>query len=325
MPFHAGPTRILPLTALSGRQLETVYEDMTTHLACLRQRIPRGATVGLLVVVLSVSCRRGPTQPTTTLSLLAVTPAEISSHESRTVVLNGTGFRTGTTVTFGDLPGIVIRTSDRLLYVTTPSAPPGRVAITLTNPDGQAATFEDRFHFLDFSVKTIGPSSGVAYDYVSIAGAGFVPGTRVLFDGEGVVINRSPSFISVLALPRPPGPIDVTVIAPDGRTVALPAAFTYQEVKLTVNTPTVDRGGRLTVSWNCPCSHFGIDDGGDLLRLYRIGGPDAHVVWDSAVWSPTGTLALTAPTVPGDYEFRYIVWQGHPIATVRVTVTDGER
>ena len=296
---------------------------MTTQPAWLRRAVPHSAWVALLLVVLSVSCRRGPTQPTTTLSLLAVSPAEISSYESRTVVVDGTGFRAGTTVKFGDLPGIVTRTSDRLLYVTTPAAPPGRVAITLTNPDGQAATFEDRFHFLDFSVKSIGPSSGVAYDYVTIAGAGFVPGTRVLFDGEDVVINRSPSLISALVLPRPPGPIDVTVIAPDGRTVALPGAFTYQDVKLTVNTPTVDRGGRLTVSWNCPCSHFGMDDNGDLLRLYRIDGSDAHVVWDSAVWSPTGTLTLTAPTVPGHYEFRYIVWQGHPIATVPVTVTDG--
>jgi hypothetical protein len=72
---------------------------------------------------------------------------------------------------------------------------------------------------------------------------------------------------------------------------------------LTLSSNSVAPGGQLSVSWTA--SSGGKDDS---IGLFSMGPAPCH---DGAWWwgythsATTGTFALTAPTQPGQYEFRY--------------------
>ena len=95
------------------------------------------------------------------------------------------------------------------------------------------------------------------------------------------------------------------VTNPDDQVAALPRAFTYEVVSL-VASPTVAAGGTpLTVSWTAPNGRLTAD----WLGLFKVGVPNSN--YDDARWKYTnGHLrnhTVNAPSVPGDYEFRYLL------------------
>jgi len=72
---------------------------------------------------------------------------------------------------------------------------------------------------------------------------------------------------------------------------------------LTPSSNTVAPGGQLSVSWTA--SRGGTND---WIGLFSVGAVRCHDGW---VWyeltkgATSGTFTLTAPTQPGQYEFRY--------------------
>lgn len=110
--------------------------------------------------------------------------------------------------------------------------------------------------------------------------------------------------ITAIAPAHAAGPVDVVVTNPGGSGGTLTAAFSYsfeEPITVTPSTDAVDAGGRMSVSWTAPGARAG-----DWLAVFRVGGRYDDDWWDNTNGETYGTRALTAPTLPGQYEFRYL-------------------
>jgi hypothetical protein len=61
----------------------------------------------------------------------------------------------------------------------------------------------------------------------------------------------------------------------------------------------------MSVSWTAPGAQPG-----DWLALFKVGGSYDDDWWGHTNGATSGTLTLTAPTRPGQYEFRYLFNDG---------------
>jgi lysophospholipase L1-like esterase len=83
----------------------------------------------------------------------------------------------------------------------------------------------------DQTVTALEPPSGPAAGGVTVhlTGTGFTPGVSVTFGGIRVeVMHLDASSIEVIAPEHAPGPVDVQVTEPDGRSTVAPTAFVYE-------------------------------------------------------------------------------------------------
>ena len=95
---------------------------------------------------------------------------------------------------------------------------------------------------------------------------------------------------------------------PGGPGGTLTAAFTYafhDPFTLTPSTNGVDAGGQMSVSWTGPGAQPG-----DWIVVCRVGGNYDDDWWGDTNGATSGTHTLTAPTRPGQYEFRYLLAGG---------------
>jgi hypothetical protein len=58
----------------------------------------------------------------------------------------------------------------------------------------------------------------------------------------------------------------------------------------------------MSVSWTAP-----VPQPGDWLALFRVGASYEDDWWGDTNGETAGTRTLTAPTRPGQYEFRYLI------------------
>ncbi|MBL8940475.1 MAG: IPT/TIG domain-containing protein [Archangium sp.] len=119
--------------------------------------------VRLLVALLpAVLACPGPTPKPDGGTLLPPTISSISPTTGpiaggTNVTVNGSRFVDGATVKFGDAPGlqVVVQNALRLTVRTPAVTNAGRVALTVTNPDGTSATLPDAFTFEAGTTRTI--------------------------------------------------------------------------------------------------------------------------------------------------------------------------
>jgi len=88
-----------------------------------------------------------------------------------------------------------------------------------------------------------------------------------------------------------------------------------QLVTLTTSSDSIDYNESITVTWNLPTapvssSEVGVHPGGasDWVGIFRDGSPNktySYYQWTSS--HPSGSATFTAPSVPGNYVFRYFV------------------
>ena len=179
----------------------------------------------------------------------------------------------------------------------TPTPAPGPLGITSISP-------------------RTGPTAGAAP--VSIRGTGFVPGATITFDAAAANVSAVTSTMIMATIPaHAAGAVDVVVTNPGGQSARLTGAFTYGAslpYTLTADVDTVRAGGELNVSWTAPAG--GVSD---WIGFFEVGAPNTS--YESGWWqytdgAATGTFTLTAPTQPGQYEFRYLLDDGF-VDTVR--------
>lgn len=77
------------------------------------------------------------------LSLSTITPA--SGSPGAQLLLRGSGFENGATVTFGSVLTPATFVDDETLKVNVPSLPPGPIVIVVKNPDGRLYQFDAAF------------------------------------------------------------------------------------------------------------------------------------------------------------------------------------
>jgi len=158
------------------------------------------------------------------------------------------------------------------------------------------------------TVTAIAPPTGstVRPTPVMISGTGFLAGATVSVDVVAVsvtVVNST--TITAIVPAHAAGHADVVVTNPGGSDATLSAAFTYsidEPFTLTPSTNVIDAGGQMSVSWTAPAGRVG-----DWIAVCRVGGGYDDDWYGLTKGATFGTHAVTAPTRPGQYEFRYLV------------------
>ena len=160
------------------------------------------------------------------------------------------------------------------------------------------------------AVSVIGVSPSIASlagnSRVSIYGTGFASGATVTFDGiaaTSVAVLEGRIITAVTPAMAVAKKVDVVVINPDGQRGVGTASFTYGVYSVTPSANTVAPGGQLSVSWTASTAQRD-----DYIELYRVGDSNANGLWWRGTGGATaGTLTVSAPTTPGQYEFRYVL------------------
>jgi hypothetical protein len=198
----------------------------------------RGATRTLVAVLAAClsGCsdgdqRRSPLGPTAPepFQIYNVTPAVGYVEGSSSVAVSGSGFKPGTTISFG---GIAVEASvvgSSRINALTPAHPEGTVDVVVTLPGGDSLTLAHGYTYQRFGVLAISPVVGATGGgtHVVIGGTGFLAGTTVQFDTASVPSFAYQGNLYLTAPPHDAGIVDVTVVGPDGRTARLASSYTY--------------------------------------------------------------------------------------------------
>ena len=183
------------------------------------------------------------------------------------VVITGTGFQTGAVVRFGATTGTVQQLTTTAITARTPAGSAGLVAISVTNPDGGAATRASAFTYLapptiTGSSPVSGPTAG-GTDVV-ITGTGLPDrrgGALRRDDGHGAATDDDGDHGADTG--RECRPVAISVTNPDGGAATRASAFTY------LAPPTIT--GSSPVTWPDGRRHRRGDHGHGLPD--RRGGP----------------------------------------------------
>jgi hypothetical protein len=194
-----------------------------------------------------------------TLVPLAVTGLDIArgtSNGGTRIVISGTSFNAGATVTFGGNAANVAQGTETALTVDTPANPHGTetVDVVVTNPDAQTVTRAGAYLYLaPPSVVSVTPNSG-AHDggtLVMIRGADFTNNVTVRVDGRDAdnIARLDNHTIRANTPAGPAGAVNIRVINSDNQEVTLANSFTYNPAPLPRNA-VIYPGGHDRASLN---------------------------------------------------------------------------
>lgn len=190
------------------------------------------------------------TNPTIT----AVSPATGPIAGGTPVTITGTGFLPGATVYIGSAPASsVVVVSSTQITAVTPQGTQGSANVLVVNTDGGVGNATAVYFFTAntaaLSISGTTPATGpIAGDtLVTITGAGFEPGATVLMGGipASRVTWLGSSQIWAHTPPNSAGSVTVSVINPNGNSVSLAKAFTYDSTG-GITITSVSPGGGLT-------------------------------------------------------------------------------
>lgn len=136
-------------------------------------------------------------------------------------------------------------------------------------------------------IESINPPSGTTNGgtFLNITGTGFAPGAAVQFVNGATAVTLTrivvhSAYITAMAPPHPPGPVDIRIMNPDGSSAALAASFTYTEAAAP------------TITGYAPT--FGPSDGGTQLVIngsgFSTNPPPRVVLRADSPASAAGTL-----------------------------------
>lgn len=230
----------------------------------------------------------------------AVTPAVALEEKTHEVVVTGSGFWPGMSVTFGDEAALEVTVqSSSQATVVAPARFAGTVDVVVTTVVG-SATLPDGFRYTPPPVVlAVNPSDAplTGGTEATVNGSFFDVVTQVWFGGEAVEFEILDSEQIRVTVPAgTPGPVDVTVGYPGG-TSTLPDGFAY------FGAPTID-----SVSPDA-----GALVGGDSVTIHGTGFTEGtEVTFDG--------VAATEVTVLSSAEIMAVT-PVHTVGTVDVTVT----
>ena len=175
-------------------------------------------------------------------------------------------------------------------------------------------------------MTAVSPTTGAAdfASQITVAGTGFLSGATLTLDGlAATVANVTSTRILATTPVHAAGTVDVVVTNPDGQRAALTGSYTFEilSISLSASPSLVTSGNQLTVSWSAPSGRSDLD----WIGLFKVGVPSTSYQngwWDYADGGASGTLTLSAPAQPGEYEFRYLLDDGFiDVARSPVSVT----
>lgn len=176
-----------------------------------------------------------------------------------------------------------------------------------------------------------GPLSGGML--MRINGYGYQAGATVTVDDQAVaVIEVTPTVIVARTAAHPAGTVDLVVTNPDGQSARLSGGYQFGVFTITAAPTVAAPGDQVTVSFTAPAGR-NCNGGGDWIAIYRVGDPDdtgasnghSDIWYDHLCGAVGGSRTLTAPEQPGDYEFRYLVWDTSVARSERVVIRAADR
>jgi hypothetical protein len=174
-----------------------------------------------------------PPAPTIT----SVSPAVGPIAGGTSVVISGSGFQVGATVTIGgsDCSGVSVFNAGRTASCVTSAGTAGAANVVVTNPDSSVITLSRGFTYSATTTPTVtaisptsGPVSGGTN--VTITGTGFVSGATVTIGGAAatnVVVDGTGTSITATTPAGTAGAVDVVVTNAGGQGATLTGGFTY--------------------------------------------------------------------------------------------------
>jgi IPT/TIG domain-containing protein len=241
-------------------------------------------------------------------TLASATPASGGTAGGTSVLLAGTGFAFGATVTVGGAAATVGGLGATAISITTPAHAAGASDVVVTNPDGQQATLAGGFTFVAPPappvLQAVSPASGDVAGGTSVilAGTGFAGAAGVTFGGAAATVTgASATSLTVTTPAGVAGAVDVAVTNPDGQGSTLAAAFTYTSAP--VGQPPAFDG--LT-----PAS--GYDMGGTTVTITGSEFVNPVVAFGGV---PVAPLAASKTSIT-------VVTPPHAVGAVDVTVTN---
>ena len=204
----------------------------------------------------------GGTTPTVT----ALNPVSGSVGGGTRVLIAGTGFIAGATVSFGGVPATEVAVlSTTSIAVTIPAHAPGAVGVTVTNLNGLGGSSLTAYTYVANAppppppptISGLSPisSSTLGGAAVVISGTGFRDGALVNFGdapASSVAVTSS-AAMSAVAPPHDPGAVNVLVTNPDGQYGTFGGFLYSAPPTLSAVTPatgTVAGGIRVTLTGN---------------------------------------------------------------------------
>lgn len=221
------------------------------------------------------------------------------------VTIIGTGFTSGSTVTFdGDAATVVFVSATELTATSPAHATPETVDVVVTTAGTASApadfTYEEDPAPVVPTISSLAPNSGpeIGGTVVTITGTDFTPDSTVTFGGVDVPVTFvDDTTITVVAPPHAPGAVDVTVTTNGETSNAMP--YTYTNV--------------LTVSGISP--NTGPETGGTVVTIEGDGFTEETTVTVDGVEVPVTFI---------DGGHITIVMPPHAPGVVEIVVTDGD-
>lgn len=218
-----------------------------------------------------------------------ISPPNGSTNGGTSIVISGSGFSPGATLTIGGASATITNLTPTLIWATTPPNSAGSADIVVTNPDGQSVTAPGGFTYI------APPSSAPTLSYYTTPNlntAGGTPvtiygsnlsGSSVYLDGVNVPATVTANQISFTAPPRSStGGVFFTIQNPNGNVYYFANYVSppdISSVELLPNMMSVKIMGA----------------GFDTSTLVTLNGSLATVIYDNS----TGTLQLVATGAAG--------------------------
>ncbi|BCV23432.1 IPT/TIG domain-containing protein [Gelria sp. Kuro-4] len=309
--FGNQPAEVQSLTDSRGKPVEDADEYGTT-LKVLTPPADQEGPVDVTVInpdaaqvtlAGAFTYRRTSTRP----QIGGLSPSRGQAGGGTPVLLTGSDFAQGAKVYFDGNPAQKVTwLSSTALVAITPAGPADRtVDVTVLNPDGASYTMEQGFTYipdplLQPSITAVIPNQGpvTGGTKVDIWGTNFQEGLTVLFGGQTVpveVYGPGPAGSAYVRVTAPAvekaGPVDISVINPDGGTATAPGAFTYtaETAAITLDGIAPTKGPR---SGNIPAQLTG----SGFLQGAKVflGGTEAQ----GAQVVDGSTITFTVPPAP---------------------------
>jgi hypothetical protein len=180
---------------------------------------------------------------------------------------------------------------------TTPPPPPPATRTLAANPSTVTVGSS-------FLAQWTAPSGSNASDWIGLYAVGAPDSPSITWHYTGVATTGSLSFMA----PNQPGQYELRYFLNDSYNLAVKSGpitvtpLSTPSYSLTPIPTTISAGGNLTINWNAPTGSSVTD----WIGLYAVGSPNnPPLSRQYTAGATTGSRTFTAPSQPGQYEFRY--------------------
>jgi hypothetical protein len=270
----------------------------------------------------------GPTLPAPTIAgTNGISPSVGPDTGGTGVIITGTNFASGATVSFGSVTGVDCAvTNATTISCLSPTHNSGAVDVTVTNVDGQSAVstnaggggFDFTLQQPSFGAPTPATGSTNGSTMITLTGSNFLAGATVTFNepqfenlgahglpalpaGNVVVSNNGGTLTATTpALPAiPTGAADVTVTNPDGGSTPATAAFTYAANPAGINyVQRADSATGSTAGPNFSAPMLNLETAGHM-NVVVIGWSDTNATVVQVTDSEGNTYVPAVATAQG--------------------------